>query len=167
MRGIGCRSKCFLHFRILNSFREDTEAFHRNPVGWCSRGESEKWGLKSFNNWQGLFYVNLRPGGGHFDHPKWFFGSSGKTAVFAYLLIHQFRTLPENVCPRSSQVRSPGQVKWPHLKKYLGFRRGYSFWCINLKLSGVHKGISTHKTYISGYLISVTWGQFNSEISPT
>ena len=33
----------------------------------------------------------------------------------AYLFIRPFRTFPENFSPRSSQVRSPGQVKWPNL----------------------------------------------------
>ena len=38
-------------------------------------------------------------------------GGAQRRRFFAYLLIHQFRILPENFCPRSSQVRSPGQVK--------------------------------------------------------
>ena len=82
---------------------------------------------------------------------------------FAYLFIHQFCTLPENSSPRSPQVRSPGQVKWTYLKKYLGFCRDYSFWVINMKLSGVYKGICTYKTHISEFWLqwpevrSISW----------
>ena len=101
--------------------------------------------------------VNLSPGRGvRFDDTNWFFGNSGKTAarsaaVSCIPYFHQFRTLPENFSPRSYQVRSPGQVKWPYLKKYLGFRRYYSFWDINMKLSEVDKGISTYKMYVSDF----------------
>ena len=54
-------------------------------------------------------------GGGYFDHTNWFGGNSGKLRraappFFAYLLIHQFRIFPRNFSPRSSQVRSRGQV---------------------------------------------------------
>ena len=62
-------------------------------------------------------FFNLRPGGGreHFDHTNWFFANN-VPPFLAYLFIHQFRTLPENYSRRSSQVRSPGQVKWPDFK---------------------------------------------------
>ena len=63
--------------------------------------------------------------------------------LFSRLFIHQFCTLPKNFRSKSSQVRSPGQVKWPLLKKYLGDRRDYSFWGISMKLSVVDKGIDT------------------------
>ena len=60
---------------------------------------------------------NLRPGGGVILITPTGFSRIAKKRrraappFFAYLLIHQFRTLPENFSPRSSQVRSPGQVK--------------------------------------------------------
>ena len=52
-------------------------------------------------------------GGGAFRRPLRFFANSDKTA---YLFIHPFRTLPESFGPRSSQFRSPGQVKLPNPK---------------------------------------------------
>ena len=60
-------------------------------------------------------------GGGSFWPWQLFFRNSGKTVgssatVFAYLSIHQFRTLPEFFSPRPTQVRSLSQVKWPYLK---------------------------------------------------
>ena len=94
-------------------------------------------------------------GGGYFDHTNCF---------FAYNFIHQFRTLPENFSPRSSQVRSPGQVKWPYLKKYLGFRRDYSLWGINRKLSGVGKGVNAYKTFISEFWFR--WPEVRSILKP-
>ena len=45
-------------------------------------------------------------------------------AVFAYLISYPFHTFPENFAPGSSQVRSPGQVKWPHFLK--------SLWCYSI-----------------------------------
>ena len=78
-------------------------------------------------------------GEGHFDNAKCFLGNSEKTpfltrAVFCIPSHNQFRTLPENFSTRSSQVRLPDQVKWPCLKKYLGFSRDYSFWDININV---------------------------------
>ena len=46
--------------------------------------------------------------------------------------MHPFRTFPENFDPRSSQVRSLGQVKWPYLQKRSRWCHGYSFWGINM-----------------------------------
>ena len=67
---------------------------------------------------------------------------------FGYLISHPFHTFPENVVHWSSQVRSPGQVKWPYFLKSLWCYCTYSFWAINMKLSGYHKAISSYKTYI-------------------
>ena len=108
-------------------------------------------------------------GGGHFDHTTGFSGTAitrrrAPPPFFAYHLIHQFRTPPENFSPRWCQVRSPGKVKWPYLKKYLGFRHDYSFWDINMKLSGIDEGISTYKTYISRFWFQ--WPEVRSVLRP-
>ena len=39
-----------------------------------------------------------------------------------HFFIHPFLTSPESLSPRSSQVRSPGQVKWSYFQKYLRLR---------------------------------------------
>ena len=77
--------------------------------------------LKILENIQKL---NLRPGGGGSFWPHQLLfrkqrknGGAQRRRCFAYLFIHQFRTIPENFSPRSSQVRSPGQVKCPYLQK--------------------------------------------------
>ena len=69
--------------------------------------------------------------------------------VFAYLINHHFRTFSENIVPKSSQVRSPFQIKWPYRLKSLRYYSGYSFGAINMKLPGYHKTISVTSKRIS------------------
>ena len=47
-----------------------------------------------------------------------------------------FRNFSENFRSRSPKVRSPGQVKWPHLRNTSQSRHGHSDWEKDLKLSG-------------------------------
>ena len=62
-------------------------------------------------------YLNPRPdGGGGVESPLRFFEDSEKRRraaplFFAYLISNPFQTFPKNYVPRSSQVRSPAQVK--------------------------------------------------------
>ena len=94
-------------------------------------------------------------GVGHFDHTNCFFANSEKTAArSAAVVLHTFLYInfaPFQKISAQGHLRSGHQVRSsaPTSKKYLWFRRDYSFWCINMKLSGVDKGISTYKTYIS------------------
>ena len=74
-----------------------------------------------------------RVGGGHFDHTVWFFENSEKRKLSV----------------RSSQLMSPGQVKRPHLQKYLWSPWGYSFQEIYTKLTWIDKGICTYKAFVS------------------
>ena len=74
--------------------------------------------------------------------PCGFFGIAQKRRRAAppflvYLTGHPFPTFPENFRPRSPQVRSPGQSKWPNLQKTLGSSHGHSGWQKVLKLSGL------------------------------
>ena len=52
----------------------------------------------------------------------------------------------------SGQVRSPGQVKWPHLRKTFKLRHGHSSGDKDLKLSGFGILPSTYNLYISEFL---------------
>ena len=114
--------------------------------------------------------IYLGPGGGSFCPHQLSFREMRKNRVVQRRrLLHgfsciNFGTLPENFSPRSSQIMSPGQVKWPYPKNYLGFRREYSFWGINMKLSGVDKSTSVYKTYISEFRFR--WHGVRSILSP-
>ena len=79
-----------------------------------------------------------------------FFENSKKTwhsapPFFAYIIINIFDNFPENFVTRSSQVRSPGYVKWPYLKKMLSTLATIfelSTWDLQIKLSVATKYIS-------------------------
>ena len=58
---------------------------------------------------------------------------------FCHLVWHPFLTFPEYSVPRSSQVRSTGQVKWPYLMRSLCCYSGYSFWKINMKSQDIKR----------------------------
>ena len=73
----------------------------------------------------------------------------GAPLFLGQLLIHLSRRLCENFGPRSLMVRSPVQVKWPHLRKTLNVRHGYTEWLITLKLSAINIPNSIYKMYIS------------------
>ena len=95
--------------------------------------------------------LNLRPvgrGGG--------FHSRSTAFCISLPLARALRILSENVSPRSSQGSSPVQVKLPYLKNIRDFAEATFFWGgeINLKHSGVGKGIVTYKTHL-GISISV------------
>ena len=88
------------------------------------------------------------------------------TSLFpVHLFIHLFRTSCENFRPRSLKVRSPGHVKWPHLRKSPNSRHNYTDWPIAWKKSTIDifmrsYTLSLSKAYL-GMLISVTYGQVN------
>ena len=73
----------------------------------------------------------------------------GAPPFLAQLFINLFRTLCENFGPRSLKVRSPGHVKWPHLRKTLNVCHSYTEWPITLKLLAVDIRNSIYETYIS------------------
>ena len=60
--------------------------------------------------------------------------SAGLQHFLAHLITHFFRTC-ENFRVRSLNIRSPGHVKWPHLRKSWNARHSYTEWLITLKLS--------------------------------
>ena len=90
-------------------------------------------------------------GVGHFDHTNCFFANSEKTAARSgAVFLHTFLYInfaPFQKISTQGHLRSGHQVRSsaPTSKKYLWFRRDYSFSCINMKLSGVDKGIPTKR----------------------
>ena len=85
----------------------------------------------------------------------------GAPQFFAHLSIQLF---PENFRPRSPKVRSPGHVKWPHLRKSLNACHSYIHWPVALKQSGFDIRNSIYTTFISefGYL----WSKVRSILRP-
>ena len=86
------------------------------------------------------FCPNLRPNGGCWEHPLFFFQIARKqrpaaSPFLVHLIIHLFRICCEAFRPRSHKDRSPGHAKWPHLMKSLNTRQSYTDWMISLKLS--------------------------------
>ena len=113
--------------------------------------------LKNWVN-NGIGYYPSPWWGGLFDPPPCGFSRIARKRRraappnFAYLFPHQFCILCAKISPRWPKVRSPGQVKWPYLQKSLSLRQSYSSWAIDMKISGVSKGDSIYKTYISEFL---------------
>ena len=112
---------------------------------------------------------NPRPDG-VFERPPPVFPLSLKyipyhPSFFPYLITHPFHAFPETFVPRSSQVRSPGQVKWSYLQESLWCYSSYSFWAINMKLSGYHKTISSYETYILDFWFG--WPKVRSILWPS
>ena len=112
---------------------------------------------------RGVWGINTRPdwGGGAVQYPLRFVEGSEKNCRaqrhrFMHTSCAIFCLFPENFVSRSSQVRSPGQVKRPYLLRSLWCYSSYSLWAITLKLSGYHKIMSGYKTHISSFFISVT-----------
>ena len=101
--------------------------------------------------------VNPRPAEGGLNTPTSciFFGNSekrrGAAPPFCTAYQPSFPQLPENLAPRLSQVRSPGQAKWPHPIKSSWCYSSCGFWAINMEISGYHKTISSYKMYISDF----------------
>ena len=110
------------------------------------------------------------PGRGVFEHPPSGFSPiaekrrRGAPPFLAQLFIHLFRTLNENFRPRSLKVRSPGHVKWPHLRKTLNVRHSYTEWLITLKLSAIDIRTSIYETYISEF--RYRWPKVRSILRP-
>jgi hypothetical protein len=82
---------------------------------------------------------------------RWKNGGAQRRRFFTYLTGHSLRTLGVSFDLRSCQVRSQGQVKWPHLKKSFRSCSGQSFNLINLRLTDVYEGDDRHILYISGF----------------
>ena len=81
--------------------------------------------------------------------PAPFWGGRLNTPLCAFL--HTLSTInftpfSENFVPRSSQVSSPGQVKWPYVLRILWCYSSFSSWAINAKLSGYHSTINSYTT---------------------
>ena len=70
----------------------------------------------------------------------------------------------ENFRPRSLNVRSPGHVKRPHLRKSFNARQSYTEWPITLKLSAIDTRISIYQMYISEFLYP--WPKVRSTLRP-
>ena len=64
----------------------------------------------------------------------------------------------------SRQVRSPGQVKWPYLKKYLEISPWLQFLRYQYETFNSWLSISTYKTYISEFRFS--WPEVRSILKP-
>ena len=80
-------------------------------------------------------------GGGAVETPLRFFEDSEKLGARRHRFLHTLSaissaTFLKKIVSRSSQVRSPGQVKWPYLPKSLWCYGNYNFRVINIKLSG-------------------------------
>ena len=58
----------------------------------------------------------------------------GAPPFLVHLFMHYFRTCCETFRPRSLKVRSPGHVKWPHLRNSWNARHSYTKCPITLKL---------------------------------
>ena len=97
--------------------------------------------------------TRAQQGGGGVEHPSWVF--------FAQLSGQFFRNFLDNFRAKSPKVRSPGQVKWPHLRKNSQSRHGHSGWEKYLKPSGFGILPSTYNLYIS-YFISYRWPKVRS-----
>ena len=70
--------------------------------------------------------------------------------------IHLFCICCENFRRLSLKVRSPGHVKWPHLRRIVNARHNYTNWTVTLKLSAIDTSRSIAKMYIYlGILITV------------
>ena len=80
------------------------------------------------------FFEVLGPPSGFSSISKKNGGAERRRILHTYQ--RSFCTFSENFVPRSSQFRSPGQVKWPYLPKSLWCYRGYRFWAIIMKLLG-------------------------------
>ena len=100
--------------------------------------------------------INLRPVGGGLFSPTtpvvFHKYRENEVPSFIHLFIHQFRTLPENLSPRSSQARSPSQVKLHNLKIILMIAPWLQF--LNYQHEDFRrwqKGITTYKIYISEF----------------
>ena len=121
---------------------------------------------------------NPRPaGGGGLNTPLRFFEDSEKMAArsaavflipYQTLILHFFQKFgyltSENFVPRSSRVRSPGQIKWPYLLKSLWYYSSYNSWTTNIKLSGYHRTANSYKTYVSDLLFR--WPKVRSILCP-
>ena len=99
---------------------------------------------------------NPRPAGGCLNTPLRFFRIVRKRRRAAppnlvYLFVQPFYTLCYFFAFGSGQVRSPGQVKWPHLRKTFKLRHGHSSGDKDLKLSGFGILPSTYNLYISDF----------------
>ena len=95
-----------------------------------------------------------------------FFICSGeylKNVCSVQMFLHFFCTR-KNYRPRSPKVRSPGQVKWPHLMKSLNARQRYTDWTIALKLSAIDIHTSIYETYISEFWYR--WPKVRSILRP-
>ena len=53
--------------------------------------------------------------------------SAHTTVIFGIRIHSSFSQPSENFSPRSSQIRSPGQAKWPYDQKYLLLRHSFRF----------------------------------------
>ena len=119
------------------------------------------------------YFLNIRPDGGGGEviltTPTGFSRIAKKQRRTAPPFLHTFSYI--NLAPfqnisTQGHLRSGHQVRSSNLtkKKYLGFRRYYSLWGINMKLSGVDKSISTYKTYISKFWLR--WPKVRSILRP-
>ena len=89
----------------------------------------------------------------------------GVPLFLAHLFIYLFRTCSENFRPRSLKVRSPGHVKWPHLRKRFNARHSYTEWLFIKLLWLISLTVSIK--CILGILISVTQCQVNFATAPS
>ena len=135
--------------QVNNTWSTDhnnTTFFSVNVWGWSKNGRHGRWS-------RSLTFALLGGGGG--------FHSRSTAFCISLPLARALRILSENVSPRSSQGSSPVQVKLPYLKNIRDFAEATFFGGeINLKHSGVGKGIVTYKTHL-GISISVVWDQVN------
>ena len=61
----------------------------------------------------------------------------------AYIFVHRFRILPEDLLPRTSQAVSPSMGSSPYLRKNIcDCSAAFAFQGINMEPGGVDKGMS-------------------------
>ena len=115
-------------------------------------------------------------GGGAFERPPpppqvfrgWQkYGGAQRHRVFTHLTPHLFRNFCENFDPKSCEVRSPGQVKWPNYKITFQPRHSHNV-SGSYETFGIwwgHQCLQNVLVYL-GFLISVTSGQVIFATSP-
>ena len=125
-----------------------TPASPQSPPGWWSNGYISKGKTLSLIRRTISFPINFLPtinGGPTFCNLYRMLltltligGVESLPPFFCITYQPSFSHLSWKFVPRSSQVRSPGQVKGPYLLKSLWCYSSYSFWEMNMKLSGYH-----------------------------
>ena len=84
----------------------------------------------------------------------------------AQLFMHLFCTCCKNFRTRSHKVRSPGHVKWLHIRKSLNDRHSYTEGPITSKLSAIDIRNGIYKLYLCLGFFLYRWPKVKSTLRP-